>query len=288
MDKNISYEKKGYLHQHFRIFHLQDNGSKIKDIPFHYHDFHKIILFLSGEAQYIIEGKNYPLHNRDILFVGAGEIHKPVTFQDKSYERIVIYASPEFLQHCGQGKADLGECFQIAKQTSSVMHMPPGQNHDLLYHMEKLERVDREQGFANELYVEILFIEFMILLNRSLKDKELNVHHTATYDEKIQQLLEYINENLSDDLSVDKLAEQVFLSKFYLMRKFKADTGYSIHQYINSKRMLMAKKMLSTTDLSITDICYQCGFKEYSVFSREFKKQFKITPRQQRAFFARL
>lgn len=75
------YIKKGYLHQHFRIFHLKDNS--LKDIPFHYHDFHKLILFLDGEAQYIIEGKTYPLKNRDILFVSAGEIHRPITYPDK-------------------------------------------------------------------------------------------------------------------------------------------------------------------------------------------------------------
>lgn len=272
------YIKKGYLHQHFRIFHLKDNS--LKDIPFHYHDFHKLILFLDGEAQYIIEGKTYPLKNRDILFVSAGEIHRPITYPDKPYERIVIYASPEFLQHCGQQKADLEECFRIAKETSSVMHMPPGQNHDLLYHMNKLEEADHSQGYANELYVEILFIEFMILLNRALKTNELNHNHTATYDEKIQNLIEYINANLSEDLSVEKLSEVSFLSKFYLMRKFKADTGYSLHQYITSKRLLMARKLLHTTKKQITEICYQCGFGDYSSFSRDFKKQFKLTPKE--------
>ena len=87
-NKIQAYDKKGYLHQGFRIFRLQD--SSMEDIPFHYHDFHKIIFFLKGEAAYIIEGKTYPLTARDILFVSAGEIHKPVTYPDKTYERIVV------------------------------------------------------------------------------------------------------------------------------------------------------------------------------------------------------
>lgn len=274
------YSKKGYLHQHFRIFHLRDTS--MKEIPFHYHDFHKLILFLDGEASYIIEGKTYPLKNRDILFVSAGEIHRPVTYPDKPYERIVIYASPEFLQHCGQEKADLEECFRTAHATSSVMHMPPGQSHDLLFHMKKLEKIAHQQGFANELYIEILFIEFMILLNRSLQDHELHHIHAATYDKNIQALIEYINNHLGDDLSIDELAQQSYLSKYYLMRKFKADTGYSIHQYITSKRLLMARSLITTTDQPITDICYTCGFRDYSAFSREFKKQFKTTPKEYR------
>lgn len=273
------YSKKGYLHQHFRIFHLRDNG--LRGIPFHYHDFHKLILFLNGEAQYIIEGKTYPLKPHDILFVSAGEIHRPITFPEKPYERIVIYASPEFLRHCGQDKADLSECFRIAQQTSSVMHMPSGENSNLLYHMKKLEQIDKQQGFANELYVEILFIEFMILLTRSMQDNQLRQLH-ATYDEKIQQLIEYINSHLGDDLSIDNLARLTYLSKYYLMRKFKSDTGYSIHQYVTSKRLLLARSLLQTTAQSITEICYTCGFRDYSAFSREFKKQFKITPKEYR------
>lgn len=279
------YFKRGYLHQHFRIFHLKDVS--MKEVPFHYHDFHKIILFIDGEGQYIIEGKNYPLKPRDILFVSAGEIHRPVTYPGKLYERIVIYVSQEFLNHWqqeqwGEAKSDLSKCFRMAKETSSVMHMPKGPEHDLLYHMNKLERVDHQQGFANQLYTEILFIEFMILLNRALQDNQLQQLHEASYDPKIQAVLEYINSHLEEDLAVDTLADIVFISKYHLMRKFKAETGYSVHQYITSKRLRLAKELLSTTSQSITDICFQCGFRDYSAFSREFKKQFKVSAREYR------
>lgn len=278
-----TYKKKGYLHQHFRIFHLKDVS--MREVPFHYHDFHKIIIFIDGEGQYIIEGKNYPLKPRDILFVSAGEIHRPVTFPGKLYERIVIYVSQDFLSHWqqdqwGDATIDLSQCFRLARESSSVMHMPGGTEHDLLFHMKKLERVDHDQGFANQLYTEILFIEFMILLNRALQSNQLDQLHEATYDPKIQLVLEYINSHLGEDMSIDLLAETAFLSKYYLMRKFKAETGYSIHQYITSKRLLMAKKLLTTTDESITDICFMCGFRDYSSFFREFQKSFKVSPRQ--------
>ncbi|WP_297569781.1 AraC family transcriptional regulator [uncultured Anaerovibrio sp.] len=278
------YKKKGYLHQHFRIFHLKDVS--MKEIPFHYHDFHKIIIFIDGEGQYIIEGKTYPLKPRDILFVSAGEIHKPVTYHGKLYERIVIYVSQDFLTHWQQEQwednTNLSDCFRLARETSSVMHMPKGTEHDLLFHMKKIQRVDKAEGFANQLYTEIIFIEFMILLNRALQSNQLDKLHEATYDPKIQQVIEYINTHLADDLSIDLLSDTVFMSKYYLMRRFKAETGYSVHQYINSKRLLLAKELLSTTSHPITDICFQCGFRDYSAFSREFKKQFKVSAREYR------
>lgn len=280
-NKIQAYDKKGYLHQGFRIFRLQD--SSMEDIPFHYHDFHKIIFFLKGEAAYIIEGKTYPLTARDILFVRAGEIHKPVTYPDKTYQRIVVYISPLYLQKLGQDKYPLEQCFDKSQHMDSVMHAPAGRSHDLLFHMDKLEQVSQQQGFANELYTQVLFTELMILINRAILDKELENLAEITYDPRIQQLLQYINEHLAEDLTIDLLAEKSFTSRFYMMRKFKADTGCSIHQYINSKRLLLAKKLLTTTELPITQLCFQCGFKDYSSFSREFKRSFAITPTEFRS-----
>ncbi|MBP8598227.1 MAG: helix-turn-helix domain-containing protein [Selenomonas sp.] len=277
------YEKKGYLVSDFRVFRLKD--ASLKPIPFHYHDFHKIILFLDGDIDYVIEGKTYHLAARDIVFVSAGEIHRPIFLPSQAaYERIVIYVAPEFLsrwQAQGREPVDLARCFVQARQTASVMHQAPGTNHDLLFHMERLEKASRAEGFASGLYMEVLFIEFMILLNRSLDDHELAGLDNASYDPKIQNILAYINQHLAETLSVDALAAHAYMSKFYLMRKFKADTGYGIHQYIRSKRLLLARDLLKT-DLPITQISAEVGFADYSTFSRAFKEMFQCSPREYR------
>ncbi len=273
------YSKKGYLIQEFKVFRLKDTA--LKPMPFHYHDFHKIILFLSGKADYIIEGKTYPLAPRDILFVSAGEIHRPVPDPAYPYERIVIYVAPDFLQRYTRNNEDLSACFAKARQKSSVMHLNPGKSHDLLYHMEKLEANAHREDFANALYTEILFIEFMILLNRSLMDHELDELHTAVYDKKILPLLQYINAHIFDPLTVDELSQKFYLSKFHMMRKFKTETGYSIHQYITNKRLLQAKLLLAG-ELPLTKICFDCGFRDYSTFSRAFKDLFQQTPKDYR------
>ena len=274
-----NYQKKGYLLQEFRIFRLQD--AQLGEIPFHYHDFHKILFFLSGMVDYTIEGKTYPLKPRDIVFVSAGEIHRPVVKETSPYERIVIYVSPSLFLRYQRNQTDLEECFRIARKHSHVMHVPTGKSHDLLYHMEKLEKTAHEQEFAQGLYTEILFVEFMILLTRALRTHEMNATHEASYDEKIQALLRYIHEHLTDPLSIDELAETTFLSKYYLMRHFKSETGYSIHQYINSKRLLLARSLLSGTS-PITEIYYQCGFQDYTTFSRAFQRMFRMSPTEYR------
>lgn len=278
----MDYEKKGYLTRDFRVFRLQDKA--LQPISFHYHDFHKIILFLDGDVDYIIEGKTYHLAPRDIVFVSAGELHRPIFLPSShSYERIVIYVSPDFLDRWEQqsrDKVNLSSCFALAKQ-NSVMQQTPGTTHDLLFHMEKLEKTARSAGFANSLYTEILFIEFMILINRALIDHELISLETASCDDKIQEIITYINKNLDSNLAIEKLAKIAYLSKFHLMRKFKTATGYSLHQYIKSKRLLLARDLLKT-NLSITAISSEVGFSDYSTFSRAFKEMFKTSPRDYR------
>ena len=146
-----NYEKKGYLVSDFRIFHLCDEPG---EIPFHYHDFHKIIFFLNGNADYVIEGRSYHLEPRDIIFVAAGEIHRPVFLTPaRPYDRIVIYIAPDFLERWSERDpqhADLSACFRLAGETEHVMHQTAHKNHDLLFHINKLEKTARGEG--NSLY----------------------------------------------------------------------------------------------------------------------------------------
>ena len=277
-----AYPKKGYLSGAFRVFRLKDRN--LRAIPFHYHDFHKIIMFLGGSVDYIIEGKTYPLQERDIVFVSAGEIHRPVfRNSDTPYERIVIYVAPDFLARWSAQAhgADLAACFATARAEGSVMHQLPGHSHDLLYHMDKVEKTAHGQGFANGLYTEIVFMEFLILLNRSMAEHELRTQEGVTYDPKIQQVLRYISSHLTEELSVERLSEEVFLSRYYLMRKFKEATGYSLHQYIQNKRLLLARDLLRT-DMAVTRISTETGFHDYSTFSRAFHAHFHCSPKDWR------
>ena len=279
------YEKKGYLVQDFKVFRLQSPMSI--PVPFHYHDFHKIILFLAVRGDYIIEGTSYPLGPRDIAFVRAGEIHRPVIDVRGPYERIVIYVAPSFLSRVSRPGADLSACFRRAPVEAGVMRLASGDTHELLSQMEKLERTARGDGFANGLYTEALFVEFMILLHRALFSHELGTVKKAASDEKIQPLLGYIASHLAGDLSADALAQKSYLSKYYLMRRFKAATGYSLHRYVTMKRLLHARSLLTESpDRAITEISADSGFSDYTAFFRAFKTQFSVTPQDWRRLHA--
>lgn len=306
------YEKLGYLTSPFRIFHLIDNN--LGEIPFHYHDFHKILIHLSGNCSYNIEGRSYELMPYDIVLVNAGEVHRPVLHnlpdisshknpdniitdrygrqirQDghvqntaKScsvYERIIIYVSKEYLDEKSGQDFDLGLCFkQAQKKQSHVLRLPAFPSTSLGKAVKVLDESNKGNDYAKKLHHEISFLEFMIQLNRATLNERTEYLPTSSGNQKMVEIIDYLNRNLTSDISVDTIAGKFYISRYHLMHSFKEETGYSIGNYITTKRLLLAKSLI-TSGQSISDACFNCGFKNYSTFSRAYKKAFGQCPSQ--------
>lgn len=275
-----SYEKRGYLNCEFKLFHLSDIPGQ--EFEFHYHDFDKIIIFLKGKVNYLIEGRNYPLQPYDIVFVSQGDIHRPDIDLSVPYERIIVYLSPSFITSYKTEDYDLGECFRHAREAhSNVLRIRSLEKSGLFQIIQNLEQACADDGYANELYRQVLFLEFMIQLNRASLSHRLDYLKTGPSNQKILDIMDYISAHLSADLSIDALSETFYLSKYHMMRQFKQETGCTIGYYITSKRLLAAREQLSG-DTPITRICYDCGFKNYSTFSRAYKSFFGESPTVQR------
>ena len=273
----INFEKAGYLEHDFKIFHLIDRQRR--EFNFHYHDFNKIIIFISGNTNYTIEGKNYVLQPYDIVLVNAGEIHKPSVLDNSAYERIIIYVSPQFLNVYTEKDYDLNYCFERAnKEHSNVLRIHSMDKSKLYQVCQELEHSFADNAFANELYQKILFLEFMIQLNRTAILNHINYLDAAKDNTKLIEILNYINEHLAEEISIDSLSSRFYLSRYYLMHFFKEETGHTIGNYITEKRLLLAKNLVQNGS-SITEACFQSGFKNYSTFSRAFKKAFHTVPK---------
>lgn len=270
------YEKRGYLNQNFRIFHPSDSNPR--EFSYHYHDFYKILIFLKGDVTYCIEGKSYELEPFDIVLVNDGEVHRPIVKSTGIYERIIIYISPEFLKASGRGDANLALCFERARQEqSNVLRMPTVKNSKLYQVLLELESSMNDFAFAGELYQEILFLEFMVQLNRAALNDDLSFMDTNEANDKILSVLAYINGHLTEELSIDFLADRFFINKYYLMHSFKKETGYTIGNYLALKRLRYARELIRG-GMPVTAACFECGFKNYSTFSRAYKKNFGEAP----------
>ncbi|SHK13423.1 AraC family transcriptional regulator [Hespellia stercorisuis] len=272
-----TYNKRGYLNSDFRIFHLEDNVAK--EFEYHYHEFHKITIFIRGKVQYYIEGKSYDLKPYDIVLVNRNDIHKLTVEPSVPYERIIVYISPGFIEAYQTEDYDLSYCFQKAKQEhSNVLRVQSLEKSSLFKITNRMERSFSDTEYASDLYRQILFLEFMIQLNRAAIKNRLEFLDDALYNTKVVDIMHYISDHLTDSLNIDTLADQFFISKFYMMRLFKSETGYTINNYINYKRLLLARELI-VQGVPLTQVCFDCGFKNYSTFSRAYKSEFGSAPR---------
>ena len=267
----LQYEERGYLHEDFRLFHLADDNHG--EFPYHYHAFHKVIVALAGRTEYAVEGERYAVQPGDFVLVGRGSIHRPMMTEGEFYERIVFYISPEYLQTLSREGEDLETCFRLAQERFCYVYRAAEED-GIPRLFTALEEAQKEEGFGRELRSRALFTELMVAINRSVIRGDGG---EGQGDNKIVSILQYLNSHLTEPLTIDELAARFYISKYHMMRRFREETGYTVHNYISEKRLLLAQQLLQR-GVTLTAAAEQSGYQDYSTFSRAYKKQFGKSP----------
>lgn len=250
------------------------------EFTFHYHDFHKIIIFLSGNVTYIVEGTAYYLKPWDILLVKQHDIHRPIIDPGSTYERIVIWLKNDFIEAQHSEKSDLSACFQnCTEKTFNLIRLSSQLQTQIQTLISDLEGALSSEDFGSDILSNTYFLQLMVYINRvflgpHMEEPESMYH----YDKQIHDLLTYINLNLKEDLSNDTLAKRFYLNKYYLMHKFKDATGYTIHNYVQQKRLIHSAELIKT-GVPVMKAAFDSGFSDYSTFLRAFRKMYGTSPR---------
>ena len=268
----FSYEKRGYLNEDFRLFHIAD--SDLGPMAYHYHTFHKIIFLLAGRTGYAVEGERYALQPGDFVLVGRGSIHRPEAEQGVFYERMVLYISPEYLSRISTPDCDLNSCFTRAQ--SDFRYVYRGDRDERLKTLlQQLEQSLTDKEFGAGLLRSTLFTQLMLEVCRiSIRSRSISA---SSGDAKIISILQYLNLHLTEPLSIDDLASRFYISKYHMMRRFREETGYTVHSYLSEKRLLLARQLLKD-GAAVTDVCEQVGYQDYSTFARAYRRMFGNSP----------
>ena len=272
----LTYEKRGYLREAFRLFHL--DTALTEDTDFHYHEFHKIVLFLSGQGNYLVGGRSYALKPNDIVLVERGAIHKAEISSSVRYERIILYIDPAFLKAQSTEHSSLDYCFQTASEKRSFVIRPDAERREELRGiLSALETAEHSTEYGHDLMARALLAQLLIELGRGMDAERYDYAPEENRGEKTAEILSYLQEHLTEDISIDRLAEEFYLSKYHMMRLFRSRTGFTIHGYLIDKRLHLARELIERGETAL-EACYSCGYKDYSAFSRAYKKRFQESP----------
>ena len=194
---------------------------------------------------------------------------------------MIIYISKDYLADYRTDSYDLAQCLiEAHRKQSHVLRVPAFGTTKLGQIVRELEQSLDSTEYAYELYHNLLFLEFMIELNRVAIHDGIEYLANSSSNKKMLDVIDYLNEHLTDDISIDFLADTFFLSRYHLMHAFKEETGYTIGNYLTTKRLLLARDLIQQGK-PITNVCYECGFRNYSTFSRAYKRNFGSSPREQ-------
>lgn len=268
------FKKTGYLLDDFRLFHL--NEKQKKEVEYHYHDFCKLFILLSGSGGYSVNGRRYVLEAGDVVLIGKNQIHRPEFMSDYPYERIIIYINPEFLGRHVIPQGNLEQIF--TENESAVLRMAGKPQEEMREMLHLLESELSGDGYGREIMSNAILLQMLITIHRRMQEtEEMLIEPVKTKNQRIMDILNYIEGHFTEDMKVDDLAEKFFVSKYYLMRLFQQETGQTIHSYITDRRLILAKELISQ-GMSATESSFQAGFYSYSSFTRAHKKRFGTTP----------
>ena len=268
------YEKRGYLLEKFRLFHLSSQtGTKV---DFHYHEFCKLLLLVSGRGGYVVDGQRYLLQPGDVVLIGSRSAHRPELEEDSPYERIIIYISPEFLQSASTADCDLLELFSGSH--GHVLRLKENERKRVFAMAAALEKELAGVDFGREILSNTELLRILVEVGRQQRRKDAqNPDPVVPKDSRVLEWMAYLDRHLNEDMDMDHLAERFFISKFHMMRMFRAETGFTIHTYLMQRRLLAARQLIDT-GMRATEACYRCGFRSYSSFTRAYSKHFGTTP----------
>ena len=268
------YKQQGYLLENFRLFHLR--SAQGTQVDFHYHEFCKILLLVSGSGGYYVDGQRYLLQSGDIVLLNSRSIHKPEMDASVPYERIIIYVDPGFLQRSSSADCDLLSVFSGEK--GHVLRLPENRRKKLFQLASSLEEDMTAGGFGQDILSTTGLLRLMVELGRA-RERQVDPDSDPVMprSDRICKILHYIDTHLTDDINVDAIAGAFFLSRFHMMRQFREETGTTMHLYITQKRLMLARSLIEG-GMRATEACYRSGFRSYSSFTRACAKHFGATP----------
>ena len=250
----------------------------LKDVELHHHDFYEVDLIISGDVTYVIESRVYHVAPGQMLIINPRELHQVYIRPDAApYERYMLWIAPSFLQSLSSDQTNLCRCFDITgPQYSNLLQLTVQQQKLIRSMMESLRREQEQPDFGSDLMRQNLLTELMIHINRLAQCSA--PPHPLDEDTIIAQVIAYINDHFHEPLSLDLLSEHFFVSKYHLSHEFNRQIGTGIYQYIQKKRLLIARELMAQGHPPV-EVYGMCGFGDYAAFFRAFRNVYGLSPR---------
>ena len=256
-----------------------ENGSKA------IHQALEIKLFTEGSSTLLIGNQTVTVREGDVVVINPYEFHATILNHNDVVKYHLLMIPLDLFVNAGLTGLNLVDYLLVKKHLFKTVY---NDNAQLQYVLSRIANEYRKPSPIQQLAIFGLLIELMSILLNYVSQLDSNISDNHFFDNSfhlyslIEPALQYIRNNYSNQITLKDLAVLCNISVFHLAHSFKTVTGKTIVNYIQQYRLNIASILLKTTDYSLDEIALKCGFCDKNYFTRCYKKQFGITPSQQK------
>ena len=243
-------------------------------VPSHWHNHLEVLYIFQGTMHVVRNDEKYTINQNDLFIVNSGDIH--LTRSPGTTEMLLLQIPYELLDH----SIDRYNTVRFREYYPQNVLGEDPIFQKMIHHLLTMKTLheQREDGYkflfnSNlNIFLHMLYSHYAIRENLEEKNK------AAKHLLRLKEIIEYVEQNYSEPLSLKEAASLVALNPEYFCRSFKKYTGFTFMEYVNLVRLIHIHNDLLDTDDSITIIQERHGFTNYKVFNRMFKETYGCTP----------
>ncbi len=254
----------------YSIHHTTTERPANKHFELHNHDNYEIFLFIEGDTNYIVEENSYILKPYDIIVIRKNEMHRAFHNSETKYQRFVINVLPEFFEkyNCCQYEENFFDT-SLGNKISADVVMSKG----IYDAFMRLKRYTNDLSDIDSPIAPAIITEILHLINNTDNYIDADIKNKS-----VGKIINHLNENFTDNISLDELERKFYISKHYICRSFKKVTGLTLHQYVTKKKMAYIRELIKNGK-SISEAASLAGYNSYASFYRAYIKEHNSPPK---------
>jgi AraC-like DNA-binding protein len=246
----------------------------------HFHENYEILLSLSDAGSIFLEKTLYPLNRGTLLFIKDTVLHRTIAAECESYSRYVLHFEKDTLKTISTAQSDFLSHFV---SDSRCIQLSEAELSELAAHFEKCN-TPSTNAFGDDLRKSMAFVDLLIHTHQLMKTKHQAASSQNEDFGKVVPILEYIQQNLNEPLSLDQISQHFFINKYHLCHMFKSTTGFSVGEYVIHNRIMKSRALLRS-GCSVQAAGEMSGFQNNAHFIRTFGKLSGVSPGKYRKEF---
>lgn len=251
---------------------------KAEQKSLHYDTNYTISYFLHCNGNIKIEGRRYDIHSGDIIIMNPSEVHFCDIDDNTYHERISICINKSILKNFSVNCKELFDCFENRKKgMGNVIQAQISEKFKLGNLAEDILSLSKNHSNKNKILCICKIIVIINQLHSALSCCDFSSTEYISENPVVSETIKYIDKHFSEDINCEKLAENLYISKYRLEHLFKECVGRSLWDYVLIKRLMLVNELIQKKH-SIEEASYTAGFHNYSNFYRLYKKHFNMTP----------